>query len=183
MRKFTYEEKLEAVLRVVDDHLTIHQSARILGTHKSSIQKWLYLYKEHGPEGLKMKAGSYTGEFKQNVIEYMHNNHLSMRQTAGKFGIPSPTVVNTWERIYCEKGPQGLYSENRGRKTTMKQNKSTQKKVGRPKKIDLSGESREDLIAEVQRLRMENEYLKKLNALVQERIALENGNEPPSSMN
>jgi len=28
----------------------------------------------------------------------------------------------------------------------------------------------EDLIAEVQRLRMENEYLKKLNALVQERV-------------
>lgn len=27
----------------------------------------------------------------------------------------------------------------------------------------------EDLIAEVQRLRMENEYLKKLNALIQER--------------
>ena len=27
----------------------------------------------------------------------------------------------------------------------------------------------EDLLAEVQRLRMENEYLKKLNALVQER--------------
>ena len=27
----------------------------------------------------------------------------------------------------------------------------------------------EDLLAEVQRLRMENEYLKKLNALIQER--------------
>ena len=32
----------------------------------------------------------------------------------------------------------------------------------------------EDLIEEVQRLRMENEYLKKLNALVQERIKREN---------
>ena len=32
----------------------------------------------------------------------------------------------------------------------------------------------EDLIAENQRLRMENEYLKKLNALVQERIKREN---------
>lgn len=30
-------------------------------------------------------------------------------------------------------------------------------------------EENEDLLAEVQRLRMENEYLKKLNALVQER--------------
>ena len=51
------------------------------------------------------------------------------------------------------------------------------------KKPTLNKETEEDLIAEVQRLRMENEYLKKLNALVQERIARENGNESPSSMN
>ena len=38
----------------------------------------------------------------------------------------------------------------------------------------LSKETEEDLIAENQRLRMENEYLKKLNALVQERIKREN---------
>ena len=42
------------------------------------------------------------------------------------------------------------------------------------KKKKLSKEVEEDLIAENQRLRMENEYLKKLNALVQERIKREN---------
>ena len=42
----------------------------------------------------------------------------------------------------------------------------------KPKKKKLDNE--EDLIEEVQRLRMENEYLKKLNALVQERIKQEN---------
>ena len=42
----------------------------------------------------------------------------------------------------------------------------------------LNKETEEDLIAEVQRLRMENDYLKKLQALVQERIARENGNAP-----
>ena len=43
---------------------------------------------------------------------------------------------------------------------------------GRPSKLEKKVE--EDLIAENQRLRMENEYLKKLNALVQERIKREN---------
>ena len=43
----------------------------------------------------------------------------------------------------------------------------------KPKKKKLSKEVEEDLIAENQRLRMENEYLKKLNALVQERIKRE----------
>jgi transposase len=42
-------------------------------------------------------------------------------------------------------------------------------KKGRPPKLKLEKQTEEDLIAEVQRLQMENEYLKKLNALVQER--------------
>ncbi|EHO51355.1 hypothetical protein HMPREF9099_01973 [Lachnospiraceae bacterium oral taxon 082 str. F0431] len=44
-----------------------------------------------------------------------------------------------------------------------------------PKKKQLRSEVEESLIKEVQRLRMENEYLKKLNALVQERIKRESG--------
>ena len=39
----------------------------------------------------------------------------------------------------------------------------------RPRKNKNTIETNEDLLAEVQRLRMENEYLKKLNALIQER--------------
>ena len=39
----------------------------------------------------------------------------------------------------------------------------------RPGKTKNDINTNEDLLAEVQRLRMENEYLKKLNALVQER--------------
>ena len=42
------------------------------------------------------------------------------------------------------------------------------------RKTKTNVEKNEDLLAEVQRLRMENEYLKKLNALVQERIKREN---------
>ena len=41
----------------------------------------------------------------------------------------------------------------------------TKKKTSKKKNI----EQNEDLLAEVQRLRMENAYLKKLNALIQER--------------
>lgn len=41
--------------------------------------------------------------------------------------------------------------------------------IKRPRKNKNTIETNEDLLAEVQRLRMENEYLKKLNALIQER--------------
>lgn len=68
-------------------------------------------------------------------------------------------------------------------KTRGRPPKGMEKKKKMLQKKELSEETKEDLIAEVQRLRMENEYLKKLRALVQERIDRENGKEPPSSMN
>lgn len=66
----------------------------------------------------------------------------------------------TLERIYLEEGALALFKDNRGRSKGM-ENKNH-------KKPPLSEQIKEDLISENQRLRMENEYLKKLNALIQE---------------
>lgn len=106
------------------------------------------------PKGQPNKR--YTPEFKIKVVETMHNERLSYKETARQFDISYDTVVAGWERIYLEEGKEGLYVERRGRKST-----------GRPPK--LNKEVEEDLISEVQRLRAENAYLKKLNALVAER--------------
>ena len=175
MSKYTFNEKLEAVLRVINEETGTNESARILGCNPASLIQWIKLYKIHGPSALIASGASYTGEFKLSVVEYMHSNHLSSISTAALFGIKSHYTVCKWERIYYEQGPEGLLnSKPRGRPP----------KNMKPKnKKELSEQTREDLIAEVQRLRMENEYLKKLRALVQERIDRENGKEPPSSKN
>lgn len=165
MSKYSYEDKLKAVLRVLEDGMSYRDSARILGNTGEQVRCWVKRYEQFGSEGLTMKHGSYSGDFKLSVIKYMHENHLSMSETAVKFGIPNHTTVSKWERIYYEEGAQGLYIDRLGRKRKMKSTK--------PKKLDPNTE--EDLIAENQRLRMENEYLKKLHALVQERIAREEG--------
>ena len=102
----------------------------------------------------------YTPEFKIKVVETMHNEKLSYRETAQEFDISAHNIVARWERIYLEEGAEGLHIERRGRKST-----------GQPKKLKKDVE--EDLIAEVQRLRAENDYLKKLNALVAERVRQE----------
>ena len=107
------------------------------------------------PKGQPNKR--YTPEFKIKVVETMHREKLSYRETARQFDICDHDRVAAWERIYLEEGAEGLYAERRGRKST-----------GRPPKI-----KKEDLIAEVQRLRAENAYLKKLNALVAERVQQE----------
>lgn len=109
----------------------------------------------------------YTPEFKIEVVETKLRGNLSARETAKLFDItckingyiyPAYKRVLVWERIYLEEGREGLYVERRGRG-----------KIGKGKKPNLEQKVEEDLIAKCQRLEMENEYLKKLSALVSAR--------------
>lgn len=165
MSKYSSEFKLEVVNYYLENNVGYKITANHFGLAYSIVTRWIRRYKENGYEGLlKNPRSSYTGEFKQYVIEYMHENHLSYIATAIHFNLAGGYVVSKWENIYYEEGPQGLYIKRRGKP----------KKMNKPRKNKLDENIEEDLIAENQRLRMENEYLKKLNALVQERIKKEN---------
>ena len=162
MSKYSNEFKLEVVKYYNEQHCGYQCTANKFNIPSiTTVKKWVKKYNEHGEKGLlKNLKSSYSGEFKQSVIEYMHKNHLSAQETAIHFNLANDVVVSKWERIYYEEGPQALYEERRGRKRNMS---------SKPRKKKLSKEVEEDLIAENQRLRMENAYLKKLQALVQER--------------
>ena len=106
------------------------------------------------PKGVPNKR--YTPEFKKLVIETMQEEKLSYSETCRRFEVNSRDRIKSWERIYLEEGPEGLAIERRGRSSK-----------GRPPK-QLPKQVEEDLLAEVQRLRAENDYLKNLQALVLE---------------
>ena len=165
MSKYSTEFKLQVVKYYEENHCGYDTTAKHFNVGYACVQRWVNKYKVHGVKGLIRNQQQYDGNFKKNVVEYMHSNHLSLQETAIRFNLAGDYVVSKWERIYYEEGPQGLYEERRGRNKTMN---------SKPRKKKLSKEVEEDLIAENQRLRMENEYLKKLNALVQERINREN---------
>ena len=166
MSKYSSEFKLKVVKYCIQNHVGFQTTANYFNLpHHSIVQKWVRKYQEHGSQGLLRNYQKYDGNFKQNVVEYMHQNHLSLLETCIKFNLGNQDIVGKWERIYYEEGPQALYEERRGRRKKM--NSKTRKKK-------LSESTEKDLIAEIQQLRMENAYLKKLNALVQERIKREN---------
>ena len=114
-------------------------------------------------KGTKNKV--YSAEFKINVIMDVRENHLGYNEAERKYSLPH-SRIQKWERIYLEEGAEGLMKERRGRAS-----KVNGIAKGRPPKLDKKIE--EDLIAENQRLRMENEYLKKLSALVRKRMLKE----------
>ena len=86
----------------------------------------------------------------------MQEEKLSYSETCRRFEVSSRDRIKSWERIYLEEGPEGFAVERRGRSSK-----------GRPPK-QLPKQVEEDLLAEVQRLRAEVDYLKNLQALVLE---------------
>lgn len=163
MTKFSETTKERSIELIESNRHSIASASKELGIGVSIGARWWKLYSIHGFEGLLMKLRTYSGEFKTNAVEYMHSNKLSGEEASARLGIPSTSTLLKWERIYYEEGVEGLLYERRGRP-----NKNMTKKPKNPtKKIEKQVE--EDLIEEVQRLRAENAYLKKYNALVQEK--------------
>lgn len=112
----------------------------------------------------------YSAEFKLCVILDMREHGLNYCETVRKhWGVITSadadryrSQVKYWERIYLTEGAEGLMVERRGRGAK-----------GRPRKKPVETPVEGDLFAENQRLRerneyleAENEYLKKLDALV-----------------
>jgi transposase len=136
-----------------------------LASH-AMLERWVMGYRLHGAAGLSKKSSKYTAEFKLSVLRHMWDNQLSTIQTAAKFDIRHHAMVGIWERAYREQGLEALIPRPRGRPKAMAIPAQEPTSESSPDDTKLS---REQLLAEVQQLRMELAYTKKLHALVQAR--------------
>ena len=177
MKKYSKEFKLKVVKYYLKHKQGYVSTAKHFGNVSDTmVLHWVRKYKERGEDGLEAnKKRSYDGKFKENVVKYMHANHLSYLETAIHFNLGSNNIVRTWEQIYYEKGPQGLYE----RKKYTKSGKPRKMKIpeNNPKieEKDLKNMTKEELLEKYEYLRMENAYLKKLQALVQKRTKPQQG--------
>lgn len=171
--KYNYEIRLKAVKLVLEGGLSVREAGCHLGCGRSQVHLWVTLFERHGLAGLKLRHGSYSAEFKLSVLKHMHQNHLSLLETAVHFGIPGPFVIRQWERLYQNQGAEGLRRKPQRRRPAMSKSKT--------KKVKLKTTPHEELLKELEYLRAENAYLKKLQALVEERIVRESGKEPKPS--
>ena len=128
------------------------------------VRKWVLAYQMHGDVGQGGKRKQYSAQFKLSVLKHMWENHLSMLQTAVKFGIRDHGMVGKWERAYRDGGVEALAIRPKGQFNPMA---TTTAEPDRPPDDDKR--TREQLLDEIQQLRMELAYTKKLQALVQAR--------------
>ena len=161
MTKYSKEEKIAAI-KAVEAGESIAQVSR-QSQINYSLLKWIVRsYREHGEKGLSSHAYNWRGEQKYEVLKYMHENQLSIKETSIVLGISDHTIWS-WERRYLENGMDGLEDKKKGRKPRTPKPKP-------PKTRE------EELLERIEDLEIENEYLKKLNALVAEREKRESGN-------
>lgn len=173
MTKYSHEFRIRLVMEV-ESGQSISTVARVHSIPRKNLQRWISVYEHGGIKQLMSTKKHYSQEFKISAIEYLWQHHLSYRQAAAELGIPNEGILHKWEKRYLAMGSTGLQATKKGRPPKMP------KKSEKPKQ-DLTRE--QELEAENTQLRMENAYLKKLNALVQERIAREKGKKQPPSTN
>jgi transposase len=164
LAKYKTQFKLEVVQQYLDGNVGFRSLGRLRGLDHAMVRRWVSLYKVHGEAGLEKKYTSYNAAQKLAILQHMWDNELSYGQTASAFNIRTPGSIPTWERCYYGGGIDALMPRPRGRPKKMPDSKPPNTQLP----IDDDTRTREELVAEVNYLRMENAYLKKLKALVQE---------------
>ncbi|WKA59267.1 IS3 family transposase [Planococcus shenhongbingii] len=155
MAKFSVEEKLRAVREYADGHDSKKGIARRYGVDRSVLKQWIERYQNHGEAGLRKRYTNYTPEFKLDVLNFMNDTGASPYEAAAVYNIPSRDTVNKWKKAVDEGGLDALVPQKKGRPTMNE----------KPKKPVPPKESNETLQEEVERLRLENAYFKKVECL------------------
>lgn len=130
------------------------QVGRLLGIPHDTVRKWLYTYRALGKEALFVtKHRSYSYDLKLEAAKAVTEGKMTKPEAMKFYGLKSRTQINAWCKLYIEGGPEALLPKPKGRK----------------RKIEPSFSSHEEeLEARVRELELENEILKRLDALAEE---------------
>jgi transposase len=169
MKRHTEQFKLTVVEHYLGGTDGYKEVGRYHDVACSLVKRWVAFYRYHGLEGLKAKASNspYSPEFKLSVLRHMWDNKLSYAQTAAEFNIRGQCYIGVWERSFLDGGLDALMPPPQRRDTKMPDSKIDSSLPPAAERPNDEARSREELLEELNYLRMENAYLKKLEALVQ----------------
>ena len=166
--KLTLEDKIK-IIELRKQGIGYGTIAKQFKVARKLIQTILYAYELHGIEVIKHppKNRKYSAELKLEIINRVFQGE-SKTSLAAEYNLPGPGTIVLWMKKYEELGYNGLEGKQgrpRGRPKIMTKEEK--------KNTPLTNDEREELIRlrkEKEYLEMENEVLKKLDALVKERL-------------
>jgi transposase len=169
MVKFDLDFRLKVVTAYLDGSGSTALAKAFHIAKEDTILLWVHRFRRFGVLGLKSRVihSEYTSEFKISVLNWMKQRQASTPETALHFDIPSPSTVWQWAKAYEREGVQGLVSR-RKKATPMAKHKSKKTTQTKPKLTE-SELALKHLRNENLKLRIENEYLKKLDALARQK--------------
>lgn len=155
MTQYTEEFRRKVVQHYFSTNDGVKRTAKIFGVHKATIQLWVSRCKEHGEDAavLDKKRRMYSPVVKESIIRDILDNQISIRQASAKYNI-ARLQLSRWLESYSNGGVEALAG--------MKQQKQadTNTRAKKPEFLTIEDE--------LDYLRAENAYLKKLQALIQE---------------
>ena len=159
--KYTYEIKLKAIKSIKKEILIDEPYNKISRQWIDRVKYWKKIYDLQGENGLKRQYRWHTYKEKLNVVKEVIKGN-SINQVSINRNIPIKSIVD-WVNLYRQKGISGLKLVNK-RKVLMSKKEKEIKNILKSKdnKSNYTKEEIEYILAE-------NEYLKKLHALVQEK--------------
>ena len=163
MSKYSKEFKLKIIQDYISGREGLKRVSLRYGVAREAIAKWAARYRQHGLASFEKRGVHYTAAFKLDVLRHMREHALSINQVSAHFNIPAPSTVTVWIRRYEQGGEASLSARPRGRP---KVNKPISKPF-EPSSKETIQLNEQELMREVEYLRAENAYLKKLQALVQ----------------
>lgn len=169
MSKYSTSFKQSVVEFYNGGQRSLQEVSAHFGIDQSTVRAWVAIHATHGVDGLVKKFSHYNAEFKLSVLRRMWEDGLSYRRTAALFNLRNKSCLPDWERRYKAGGIDALIPRRKGRPRSMPEPPATSGKTDTSQSDD--AKSREELLAELAYLRMENAYLKKLEALTQARQA------------
>ena len=180
--KLSLEDKIEIVRLYKEVGLGYKSISKKFNVRFSTIERMIRRYKEHGIESLKHppKQQKYSVEFKMMIIKKVYEGK-SKTSLAAEYNLPGLGTIVAWMHKYEELGYNGLISKQGRPKKNMNPEKEEKTNVVNSspltdsERVEFEELKRQyDILKKEKELSdMENEFLKKLDALVQERLKRE----------
>ena len=164
MSKYSIDFKLEVINHYLSGKEGFTATAKRYEVKFTHVRKWVHAYKAHGHKSLIKTYTHYSGVFKLFVLKAMAQDQLSINQAATHFNIAAPSTIAVWQRLYNEGGITALETKPKGRQPMSKPSKPFV-----PTNKPVTQMTQEELMQELEYRRVEIDYLKKLEALAQQK--------------